>query len=70
MKFTLNPVYWLALAAVLAGFIALSGSTSNNSLSTIPVTPTTTPIQLQETGPTVTILNFAFTPATVIIHKG
>jgi plastocyanin len=58
------------LAVILAGFVALSGCTSNSPISTTPVTPTTTQIQLQEAGPTVTIQNFAFTPATVSIPKG
>jgi len=70
MRYTAKPVHWAVLAAVLAGCIALSGCTSNSPLSATPVTPTTTPIQLQETGPTITIQNLAFTPATVTIPKG
>jgi plastocyanin len=65
MRYSPKPIHWIILVVVLVTSIALCGCSSYGPSST----PTTTPIQLPE-GSTVTIQNFAFTPASVTIPKG
>jgi len=70
MKYTIKTVHWAILVVVLVVCIALSGCVSKSPLSANPVTPTTTPIELPGTGPTITIQNLAFTPATITVPRG
>jgi plastocyanin len=67
MKCTPKPVHGAILIIVLATFIAISGCASYGPSST--AAPTTTQLELPGT-PTVTIQNFAFTPASITVPKG
>ena len=67
MRCTPKPVHLAILVVVLVTAIALCGCTSNVPGS---VAPTTTQIAPPAAGPTVTIQNFAFTPASTTVPKG
>jgi plastocyanin len=69
MRHTPKPVHWAILIVVLVMVIAISGCSSHNTLSTTPVTPTTTQIELPG-APTITIQNFEFTPPSIPVPKG
>ena len=66
MPRTIKYFNWVILVAVVALFIATTGCASYSQVS---VSPTTTPIGIPGT-PTVTIQNFAFSPATITIPRG
>ncbi|MEI7434753.1 MAG: cupredoxin family copper-binding protein [Methanomicrobiales archaeon] len=67
MRCTPKPVHWAILIIILATFIAISGCASYGPSST--TIPTTTPIVIPG-APTITIQNFAFTPASITAPKG
>jgi len=67
MKCIPKPVHLAILIVVLVTAVALCGCTSNSPGT---VAPTTTPIAPPGAGPTVTIQNFAFAPASITVPKG
>ena len=69
MRHTPKPAQWAILIVVLVMVIAISGCSSHNTLSTTPLTPTTTPIGLPG-DPTITIQNLVFNPPNMPVPKG
>ncbi len=65
-KSPVNHAHWVVLIATLTVAVMIAGCTSS---SQPPVTPATTQIPVPE-GSTITIQNFAFSPASVTIPKG
>jgi plastocyanin len=68
MRCTPKPVHWAILIIVVATFTAISGCSSYGPSST--TVPTTTQLGLPGGASTVTIQNFAFTPASITVPKG
>jgi plastocyanin len=66
MPYTIKRFNWVIFIAVVAMFIGTAGCTS---YSQGPVAPTTTPLEIPGT-PTITIQNFAFSPATITVPRG
>ena len=66
MKCTPKQFYWAILIVVLGTFIAVTGCTGYGSS---PQTPATTPAQVTGAA-TVSIQNFAFSPASITIPRG
>jgi plastocyanin len=66
MKYPFKPVHWVVLIATLSAVVLIAGCTSS---SQPPVTPAGTQTQVPG-GSTVTIQNFAFSPAEITVPKG
>jgi plastocyanin len=67
MPSTIKCIHWVILIAVVALFIGTAGCTSYSQVSPAP---TTTPIEIPGTPTTVTIQNFAFSPAVITVPRG
>jgi plastocyanin len=67
MPSSIKPFHWAILAIVVAMFIGVAGCTNYSQVS---VAPTTTPIDIPGTPTTVTIQNFAFSPAVITVPRG
>jgi plastocyanin len=66
MPSSIKSFHWAILVTVVAMFIGAAGCTSYTQVS---VAPTTTPIEIPGT-PTVTVQNFAFSPAVITVPRG